>query len=80
MPGDTHRGLEVETQFSHVNSDLCLLPIYLLTYRYKDRTFRFLVNGQTGKVAGEKPVSWGRIWIAVGAGAGLLALLILLIC
>lgn len=79
LPGDTHRGLEVQTQFSNVNSDLCLLPIYLLTYRYKDRTFRFLVNGQTGKVAGEKPVSWGRIWLAIGAGAGLLALLILLL-
>ena len=63
LPGDTHRDLHVQTQFSRVNSDLCLLPIYLLTYRYKDRTFRFLVNGQTGKVAGEKPV--------LGAGSGL---------
>jgi len=79
LPGDTHRNLNVRTQFSHINSDLCLLPIYVLTYRYKDRLFRFLVNGQTGKVAGEKPVSWNRIWTAVGGGVLALVLLILLL-
>jgi len=79
LPGDTHRGLNVRTQFSHVNSDLCLLPIYILTYRYQNRLFRFLVNGQTGKIAGEKPVSWNRIWAAVGAGVLALVLLILLL-
>jgi len=79
LPGDTHRSLNVQTQFSHVNSDLCLLPIYMLTYRYKDRLFRFLVNGQTGKVAGEKPVSWNRIWAAIGGGVVALVLLILLL-
>lgn len=79
LPGNTHRGLQVQTQFSRVNSDLCLLPIYLLTYRYKERTFRFLVNGQTGKVAGEKPLAWGRIWLAVGFGVGLVALVILVL-
>src|SRR5690606_2094156 len=61
MPGDTHRSLQVETRFSHVNSDLCLLPIYLFTYRYHGQVFRFMVNGQTGRVAGDKPLSWPRI-------------------
>lgn len=79
MPGDTHRNLSVQTQFSHVNSDLCLLPVYILTYRYQDRLFRFLVNGQTGKVAGEKPVSWKRVWLALGGGLAALVLLVLLL-
>lgn len=79
LPGDTHRDLNVQTQFSQVNSDLCLLPIYLLTYRYRDRLFRFLVNGQTGKVYGEKPVSWKRIWAAVGGGIAVVVLLVLLL-
>lgn len=78
LPGDTHRDLHVETQFSHVNSDLCLLPIYVLTYRYRDQLYRFLVNGQTGKVAGKKPVSWRRVLLAVGVGLTLLLVLILL--
>lgn len=79
LPGDTHHSLDVQTQFSHVSSDLCLLPIYLLTYRYQDRLYRFLVNGQTGKVAGKKPVSWRRILAAIGVAAGLLLVLILLL-
>lgn len=79
LPGDTHRNSNVRTQFFEVNSDLCLLPIYMLTYRYRDRLFRFLVNGQTGKVYGEKPVSWKRIWVAVGGGVLAVVLLVLLL-
>ncbi len=65
LPGDTHSDLQVATQFSRVSSDLILLPIYMLSYRYGQRRFRFLVNGQTGKVYGEKPVSWPRIAVAL---------------
>ena len=74
LPGDTHRSLDVSTHFSNINSDLCLLPIYLLSYRYKDKLYRFMVNGQTGKTAGEKPVSWVRIALAVGGGLLVLVL------
>jgi Zn finger protein HypA/HybF involved in hydrogenase expression len=73
LPGDTHRSLEAQTSFEHVNSDLILLPVYLLTYRYQDKLYRFLLNGQTGKMEGDKPVSWQRISIAVGIGVAILA-------
>ncbi len=66
LPGDRHSGLAVESQFSQISSDLCLLPVYILSYRYQDKVYRFLMNGQTGKVAGDKPVSQTRIAIAVG--------------
>jgi len=66
MPGDTNSGLAVETEFSHVNSDLILLPVYLLTYKYRDKLYRFLVNGQTGKLCGDKPLSMIRIIAAIG--------------
>lgn len=75
LPGDTYRDLVVDTKFSHVNSDLCLLPVYLLSYRYQNRLYRFLVNGQTGRVSGDKPVSWWRIGLAVG-----LVALAILVC
>ena len=68
LPGDTHRDLDVDTRFSHTNSDLILLPIYLLSYRYRDKLYRFMINGQTGKTVGDKPVSWPKIALAV-AGA-----------
>jgi hypothetical protein len=50
-----------------VNSDLILLPIYLRSYRYKGKLYRTLINGQTGKISGERPVSARRILAAVAA-------------
>ena len=79
LPGDTHRNLQVSTSFGQATSDLCLLPVYLLSYRYNDKLYRFMVNGQTGKVAGDKPWSKKRIWTAVGIGLGVLAFIVLIV-
>ena len=78
LPGDTHRSLDVSTSFSNVNSDLCLLPVYVLSYRYGDKLYRFLVNGQTGKIAGDKPLSWKRILLLVFGVLGLIAIVVLI--
>jgi hypothetical protein len=72
LPGDTYRSLSVDTGFSQIHSDLILLPVYLLSYKYRDKLYQFLLNGQTGRSAGTKPVSWWRIGAAVG---GLLAVI-----
>jgi len=79
LPGDTSRNLQVHTQFSKDNSDLYLLPIYILSYRHKDKVYRFIYNGQTGKFDGDKPVSWTRISIAIGVGAAIVGTIVLLI-
>ena len=34
-------------------------------YRFRDKTYRFLVNGQTGEVAGESPLSWQKLTLVV---------------
>jgi hypothetical protein len=71
LPGDTHRDLNVETRLSDVNSDLILLPVYLLSYRYRDKVYRFMINGQTGKAIGYKPWSWLKIGLAAAVGIAL---------
>ncbi len=76
QPGDTHSSLHVGTQFSHINSDLWFIPIYLLHYGYHGKTFRVIINGQTGKLFGNKPISVPRILIAIGLGLGLIALIV----
>lgn len=77
LPGDTSSGLKVSTQYDVTGSDLILLPVHVLSYRYRDRVFHFLVNGQTGKVVGEKPYSVKRITSAIVIAIALIALLIL---
>ena len=79
LPGDTHRAVTVDTQFSRISSDLCLLPVYILSYRYRNKLYRFLINGQTGKCDGDKPLSWKRILLMVGGVAVLIAIAALLI-
>ncbi|MEQ1502528.1 MAG: hypothetical protein ABMB14_09860 [Myxococcota bacterium] len=38
-----------------------LVPVYIGAYRYGDRTFRVLVNGQTGRLVGDAPFSWWKV-------------------
>jgi len=34
-----------------------MIPVWFLTYRYAGKTYYFAMNGQTGKIAGEYPIS-----------------------
>lgn len=78
LPGNTYRNLRVSTNFSQINSDLCLLPVYVLSYRYLDKLYRFVVNGQTGKFGGDKPISWKRILLAIGIAVSVIVIVGLL--
>ena len=42
-----------------------LLPVWMAAYRYNGKAYRFIVNGQTGKVQGERPWSVWKITLAV---------------
>ena len=61
--GDTHRGLNVSNEFSDVTFKHVLLPIWIAAFRYKEKVYRFLVNGQTGEVVGYAPWS---VWKIMG--------------
>ena len=74
MPGDEHARLNVQTRFSDIHADLVLLPVYLLSYKYRGDVFRFLLNGQTERCHGDRPRSRTRIAIAVLLGIGVAAL------
>jgi DNA-directed RNA polymerase subunit RPC12/RpoP len=44
-----------------------LLPVYLTAYRFNEKLFQVMINGQTGTLAGQKPVEWWKIWLAIAA-------------
>ncbi len=49
-----------------------MLPVYLLNISWKEKKFLFAVNGQTGKVSGNLPISWLKFWAwLVGLSIGL---------
>jgi len=74
IPGDTYRNLQIQPTFSNQTFKHVLVPIWLLTYNYGARPFRLLVNGYTGKMAGEYPKSVWKIALLV-----VLALIVVLI-
>jgi ribosomal protein S27E len=55
--GDAQRIGVVETRLSDVTFKHILLPVWVAAYRYGGKPYRFVVNGQTGKVQGERPYS-----------------------
>jgi hypothetical protein len=65
LPGDTHRNLRVDNVFSAITFKHVLLPVWIAAYRYHNKVFRFLVNGQTGEVVGKAPWSWLKISLLV---------------
>lgn len=75
VPGDTQRGLRIAPAFSAQTFKHTLLPVWLLTYTYGTKNYQVAVNGATGKIAGEYPLSWIKITIAIILGLILLAIL-----
>jgi len=66
--GSSHvRNMRMTTRFADEQWRYILLPVYLASYHFKDRTFQVMVNGQTGSVAGQKPVAWLRVWLVIAA-------------
>ena len=74
MPGDTHRNLQVHPDYSAQTFKHVLVPVWVLSYNYGAKTFQVVVNGYTGTIAGQHPLSWVKIALAV-----LAALIVILI-
>jgi hypothetical protein len=65
VPG-TCRNMKVNVRVEGLTSETVLLPVWIMAYRYQDRVFRFLMNGQTGQASGEAPTSWRKVGVAIG--------------
>ncbi|WP_246045428.1 primosomal protein N' (replication factor Y) - superfamily II helicase [Rubellimicrobium roseum] len=63
--GDHQRISSKRTEISDVTFKHVLLPVWMAAYKFQDRSFRFVVNGQTGKVQGERPWSKWKIFLAI---------------
>ncbi len=66
--GDQQRIDQFHTRHSNTTFKHCLLPVWSAAFRFKQKTYRFIINGKTGKVQGERPYSVWKIAFAVIAG------------
>lgn len=74
--GDAQQIGGITTDFSAETFKHILLPVWLAAYKYNGTSYRFVVNGQSGRVQGDRPYS---VWkIAAAVVAALLALAVFL--
>lgn len=61
------RNFSMNAAFDDEAWRLILLPVYITSYRFRDKTYQLVINGQTGKVAGDKPIDWQKVLLVVAA-------------
>jgi DNA-directed RNA polymerase subunit RPC12/RpoP len=77
--GDQQTLSTVQTKHSQITFKHILQPVWIAPYRFRDKTYRVLVNARTGEVVGTRPWSFKRlilIIVAVLAIIGLIALIV----
>ena len=72
---DDVRYLQVSPSFSGIKYKYLLLPVWMACFKYKGKMYRFMVNGQTGRVSGKLPISPVKVAITVVGAIAVLALM-----
>ncbi|WP_439137670.1 TFIIB-type zinc finger domain-containing protein [Roseicyclus sp.] len=72
--GDAQRIDQMTVRIDDVTFKHILLPIWVAAYKYRGQSYRFVVNGQSGRVQGERPWSWIKIALAVLVALVIIAL------
>jgi len=72
---DRVRNLFLVTNHKEITYKYLLLPVWISNYKYKDKVYQFVVNGQTGKVSGKTPISIPKVILTCLGAAILLGLL-----
>jgi len=57
------RNFSMTLDFSDESWRFVLLPVYVSAYRYNEKVYQALVNGQVGSVSGQRPVDWLKVWL-----------------
>jgi hypothetical protein len=66
--GDTQIVTDVKSRYEAITYKHLLLPVWLLAYRFHERTYQVFINAATGEVQGERPYSPWKIAFAVVMG------------
>lgn len=75
---DEVRNLSISTSYRNIRYKHLLLPVWISSYNYKNKVYRYMVNGQTGEVQGHAPVSpWkiAMLILLIAAVGGIIFLL-----
>jgi DNA-directed RNA polymerase subunit RPC12/RpoP len=74
--GDHQQVQSLRTEHSNTTFKHVLLPLWSAGFKFRGKTYRFVVNGRNGKLRGERPWSLIKITLAVLAVALIAAVVI----
>jgi hypothetical protein len=63
--GDQQQVEYKKTHYQDIKYRHTLFPIWTAQFRWKNRTYDYAINAQTGKVVGDRPYSWLKITLLV---------------
>ena len=73
--GDEQQVSSQQSNYSAITYKHLLLPVWLLAYRFHNKTYQVMINATTGEVSGQRPYSWVKISFGIVA-ASILILII----
>jgi hypothetical protein len=65
IAGDTYRNLRIQPTYSGQTFKHILVPVWLLSYNFGAKVYQVVVNGVTGRMAGDYPKSFWKILFLV---------------
>ena len=66
--GDRQRIHSIDTTVRDITFKHILLPVWMAAYKYRGKSYRFVINARTGQVQGERPYSAWKIAFAALIG------------
>lgn len=72
---DRVRNVQLSTSYENITFKYLLAPIWISNFKFKDQVYNFVVNGQTGRIAGKSPISPLRVLAAIAIAIAVLVLL-----
>ena len=76
--GNHQRVQDISTRYDDVTFKHILLPVWICSYMFREKSWRVVVNGQTGEVKGDRPWSAWKIAFAVLTALAVAAIVMLL--
>lgn len=76
---DVVGSLKITTNYSNITYKYVLIPVWIGNYTYNNKNYRYLVNGETGKLVGKAPTSVLKV-LGVTFAIIVLAVAVLLLC
>ncbi|HHU80075.1 MAG TPA: TFIIB-type zinc ribbon-containing protein [Acholeplasmataceae bacterium] len=57
--------LHIKTHYENITYKYVLVPLWLCTYKYNNKEYGFMVNGENGKITGKYPISIPKVLLTI---------------